>query len=91
MPNIKTNLSLAGTKGDAAPVAPSNLWEVLDREYEGNYKIPDNCFDTSEVSKRYGKTYSEAQGIIERMLRKGTIEFIGKFGPRNSKYYRLKA
>lgn len=88
MSNHKTHLSIAGTKDHPPIRPPANLWEILDSEYR-NLQPPGDCFTIADYSARYRITYSKATGALERLEREGVVKMAGRFGSKNTKYYRL--
>ena len=88
MRNKQKDIPVAGAK-DNAPVAPDNLWELIDADYQSHVPPPDT-FTILDVVARYNISYMVATGMVERMMREGKVELIGKFGNRYTKHYRVK-
>ena len=78
----------SGDKGIAEPKPPKDLWEKLDAEHKSNVPPP-NTFSINDYADRYSMTYSEGQSAVQRLLRRGIIEDVGKFGPRRTRHYRV--
>lgn len=92
MPDNQTTLFLACRTNNKTmtkkPEPPSNLWETLDAEVSAMDQCPpEGSFTVGTIVERYGKTYSEAEGVIRRLIASGKAKEIGRFGCRHSKYF----